>query len=487
MNYVFCVVLLLFLLLFLLSRKEKIPDILMKASGFHCFTKSACYLLKHTHFNRLKNSRAQNKIEERLKGLYPSYDGRELLMKYYVEKWQQILLLLFFGTLLSFIIHLSGNLGVFSLKNNEITRGDYGEIAKDIVLVGKTDRLEETFKVKVEPRKLSEEEIEAFYVDFLIQLEEQVLGENSSLDEIRKDMNLMEEIEPFPFTLSWESNNYSRMDSSGKITEPVENPMGEYVSLTAHIKYEEWSRDYCFFIRLMPVSYTDEELEKIKIEEALSLSDQNTKTKMTFKLPEKVGMENVIWSEVKSDGSCEIFLCILIAGVFLYYGKDRELVQKMKAREGEMLSDYPEIITKLSLYMGAGMSIKSSWKKMVEEYDERNLQTKKKRYAYEEMKVTVREMESGISEWNAYYNFGKRCKIHNYLKFSLLLTQNLKKGTNGILSFLSEEASRSFEERKNMARKLGEEAGTKLLIPMMLMLIVVIVIIMVPAFQSFTY
>jgi hypothetical protein len=43
----------------------------------------------------------------------------------------------------------------------------------------------------------------------------------------------------------------------------------------------------------------------------------------------------------------------------------------------------------------------------------------------------------------------------------------------------------AFEERKETAKRLGEEAGTKLLIPMMIMLVLVLVIIMVPAFQAF--
>ena len=41
-----------------------------------------------------------------------------------------------------------------------------------------------------------------------------------------------------------------------------------------------------------------------------------------------------------------------------------------------------------------------------------------------------------------------------------------------------------FEERKDFAKKLGEEAGTKMLAPMFLMLGVVLVIIVVPAFFS---
>ena len=41
-----------------------------------------------------------------------------------------------------------------------------------------------------------------------------------------------------------------------------------------------------------------------------------------------------------------------------------------------------------------------------------------------------------------------------------------------------------FEERKARAKRLGEEAGTKLLVPMFFMLAVVLVIVIVPAFMS---
>lgn len=71
------------------------------------------------------------------------------------------------------------------------------------------------------------------------------------------------------------------------------------------------------------------------------------------------------------------------------------------------------------------------------------------------------------------------------LKFGSLLSQNLKKGSRGLVELLEQEAENGMEERKSLARKLGEEAGTKLLLPMLLMLILVIVILMVPAILSF--
>ena len=61
---------------------------------------------------------------------------------------------------------------------------------------------------------------------------------------------------------------------------------------------------------------------------------------------------------------------------------------------------------------------------------------------------------------------------------------NLSMDMMKVLAGLTEDFAKAFEERKNMAKKLGEEAGTKLMIPLFLMLAVVFVIVTVPAFLT---
>ena len=99
--------------------------------------------------------------------------------------------------------------------------------------------------------------------------------------------------------------------------------------------------------------------------------------------------------------------------------------------------------------------------------------------------MTCYELQSGRSEKEAYDHLGKRCQVQVYMKLSTLLSQNLRKGSNDLLRVLRQEADTAFEERKGLAKKLGEEAGTKLLLPMMMMLCIVMVIIMIPAYFSF--
>ena len=55
-----------------------------------------------------------------------------------------------------------------------------------------------------------------------------------------------------------------------------------------------------------------------------------------------------------------------------------------------------------------------------------------------------------------------------------------------MVNLLRTEAVEAFHERKEAAKRLGEEASTKLIVPMAIMLFIVLVIIMIPALLSFS-
>ena len=63
-------------------------------------------------------------------------------------------------------------------------------------------------------------------------------------------------------------------------------------------------------------------------------------------------------------------------------------------------------------------------------------------------------------------------------------TQLPRKGTKGLAEILENEVNDAYEDRKALARKKGEEAGTKLLLPMGIMLVISMAIIIIPAFLS---
>lgn len=66
-----------------------------------------------------------------------------------------------------------------------------------------------------------------------------------------------------------------------------------------------------------------------------------------------------------------------------------------------------------------------------------------------------------------------------------LLEQNRKNGSKNLRETLRLEMADAFEQRKHQAKRMGEKAGTKLLIPLFLLLAVVMAMITVPAWIAF--
>ena len=155
--------------------------------------------------------------------------------------------------------------------------------------------------------------------------------------------------------------------------------------------------------------------------------------------------------------------------------------EKKKRESEEMRRDYPQIINRFSLYIGAGMSVRNAWQRITEDY-RKNKERTGRRKAYEEMIYTENQMKNKAAESECYEEYGIRCGLSVYRRFGTLLSQNLRKGSKGLSELLKRETGEMFEERKKQARKLGEEAGTKLMIPLFMMLAVVFIIVIVPAF-----
>lgn len=149
-----------------------------------------------------------------------------------------------------------------------------------------------------------------------------------------------------------------------------------------------------------------------------------------------------------------------------------------------MMQDYPEILSKLTLLLGAGVNLRRAMERIGQDYVNYT-RDREKRKAYEVILEICREMDRGISEKQAYERLGERCEMMSYRTLSALLVQHLQKGSRGMERMLEEEAQKAQEMRQQQARVLGEQASAKLLVPMILMLLVVFAILMIPAWLTF--
>ena len=130
------------------------------------------------------------------------------------------------------------------------------------------------------------------------------------------------------------------------------------------------------------------------------------------------------------------------------------------------------------------MTSKAAWFRIISDYHRNLREGGEKRFVYEEMIVAANEMKQGITEAEAYDHFGHRCGTSQYLKFCSILIQSVKTGAGGMGRMLAEAGEEAVIVRRENAKRVGEEAGTKLLFPMIVLLGVVMFIVIVPAFMS---
>lgn len=366
-----------------------------------------------------------------------------------------------------------------------VTRNDYGEGKKIETYEATVEDGEEkeTLQIEVNEREYTHEEIQELFQKVTAELDSVVLGENDSLDRVEKNLNLVTELADYPVDIRWELDSYQVLNIEGEIQEEHLQEEGTLVELRGTVSYREEQMVYVRNAFIYPPTRNGVEKVIYDIQQELLTLEAETRQAESFALPQEIAGKSIQWGQKKeSHWQYILVLGVVLSGFVIYRERDK-VKQKEKQRQEELLRDYPGMISKLTMLLSTGTTLKSAWEKIVQNYEEQKGQLGT-HLVYEEMKVTLHEMNSGISEAEAYERFGKRCGMTTYMKFGTLLSQNLRKGSKGISDILRMEAIQSFENRKSTARRLGEEAGAKLLMPMMGMLAVVLVMIMVPAFLT---
>lgn len=361
----------------------------------------------------------------------------------------------------------------------EIVRNSYGEGSKveSYKVTVEDELVGAPLDVEIQERAYSHAEIQEIFSEIMEKLDEVILGENERNSQVEKDLNLVQKVEGYPVEIRWELDNYDVMDINGTIHQENTNPGGTLVELRGTLSYGMEEAVYVRHVTIYPEAKSEEEAWIEAVGQSVTEKEEATREERGFSLPEEVLGKKVRWEKKKDlRGYFVLVVGFFICGLLIWKNKQDEKEEKQK-KVNQMIRDYPDMISKFTLLLGTGMTVKNTWIKIAGDYEG-------KRAVYEEMRITCNEMKSGIPEAEAYERFGKRCETAIYMKFGALLSQNLKKGGKGLSELLRLEAIQAFENRKSMARRMGEEAGTKLLIPMFGMLAVVMVMVIVPAFLS---
>lgn len=367
------------------------------------------------------------------------------------------------------------------LQRNEYGEGDYEQRLTLSVEGGE----EVPYELTVPEQLLTTEQEQEYLAAAVEEIEHEFPGENKSVNHIERAVIVKDSYQEGKVSASWSFEDSDMVDLHGKVTADELPSEGVPVKARVALVCGESERTEEFYFRVFPAERTAE--EELLWQIGRELKQQGASAGEAYlKLPQKIEGKTLAWQMQKGHMPEKIFLFGAALTVFVPLLEHSRKKEQEKKRERLLTLEYPEVISKLALLLGAGMTLKAALRKLAEAYEQhKGKQGTEHRPVYEEILTTCREIENGMGEAAAYERFGERCKNAEYRKLGTILEQNLKKGSYSLAILLDQEAEAAFEKRKAAARRYGEEAGTKLLFPMLMMLGLVMIVLMVPAMLAF--
>lgn len=444
------------------------------------------------------------------------------------------------GIIFAILSLITNNKSIY-VRPNEIERSSYGTQKTPYFINVDAENLARNmeFSVSVSSKKYTREEADEVFAKKIEELKIDILNENESLEKVNSKLNFKTDLgdgvkASYAFEPKKIDEYYDKYKKRSKKSTKSEISISEstpsiatksdisdfkyyveyqnvidgsgnvnnenfkltefctgyiVVQLSTEIKGKEGSyksEKYMLPVRVVSRELSPIEAFKVAFKKEVANSDKETIDEDTIKLPKVINDFKVTYREKRNIG----FLLMPIFGILvaiLLDARDKEQEKEKQKRRIRLLEiDFAQIISKILLYVSSGMTIRNSFIRLAEQYQKNKKEDKnyEPHVAYEELIVVKNKLTSGYSEINAYEEMAKNVNMRVYTRFLNIIIQSIKNGNKDLKNILNMEVQDALYERKQNAKKLGEEASTKLVLPLMMMLSIIMVVIMVPAFMG---
>ncbi len=440
---------------------------------------------------------------------------------------KQMLLCISVSLLLTILVFFLGLQDGVLKEGFRLPRSGYGGSKQYITLEvsGLTEDTSVPLDITVSPKRYTEEEANAVFREIYDQLEELVVAEGESFANLQHDLRLLTPLATSGVQLSWdfypeldpalaagsvtpdEARAYYRkyrhlMDSDGTLHNETLAPgtvVTGYLSLimstdivptgtdgeTKYLKTQYHSAPYRIYVGIVPRALSRYESLLLQLQQAITTEDEGSLGENMLSLPTEIDGQRIYYSEHEDRSYLLLPLLGVIAAMAIYMRQGQARRTEKKQREALLMLDYSELVSKLMVYIGAGLTVRNALETISQHFDALIARSiKEDRPLYQELRTMVIQFRRNMPESEIYLSFGRRVNLKPYTKLVSLIEQNRMNGARNLRAMLELEMEDAFEQRKTTARRLGEEAGTKLLLPLFIMLGIVMIIVIVPAMSA---
>lgn len=254
---------------------------------------------------------------------------------------------------------------------------------------------------------------------------------------------------------------------------------------TKYLKTQYHSAPYRIYVGIVPRALSRYESLLLQLQQAITSEDEGSLGENMLSLPTEIDGQRIYYSEHEDRSYLLLPLLGVIAAMAIYMRQGQARRTEKKQREALLMLDYPELVSKLMVYIGAGLTVRNALETISQHFDALIARgIKEDRPLYQELRTMLIQFRRNMPESEIYLSFGRRVNLKPYTKLVSLIEQNRMNGARNLRAMLELEMEDAFEQRKTTARRLGEEAGTKLLLPLFIMLGIVMIIVIVPAMSA---
>ena len=393
------------------------------------------------------------------------------------------ILCLMAGVFLSAAYIFAGGRESVLREGRYILRSSYGEGEEEYELrVSGIGDEEETISLTVSERKHTDQELQALFSELAEQLPMIMAADNKDLDNVNRDLYLPDSVDGFEgIRLSWYPEDPELISYKGELVTEVTEAVETGLSLV--MKGGDLSDEYFYRIRLIPAVYTEDEQIRRELIRSIEEADKRNREEELMELPMEISGRKLSYSEKRDMTPVLIMALSISAALLLWLRPAEEERRKQRERKESLRRDYPELVTRLLLYTGAGLTIKNAWISICEDMEEMD-GTGQGRVLTGELRRTVNDMEKGVPESRAYPEFGRRCGLRCYQRLAAILEQGRRNGDRNLRERLRFEMDEAYEERRNRALRTGQEASTRLMLPLFISFAAIMLIVMAPSLMS---
>ena len=254
-------------------------------------------------------------------------------------------------------------------KNGVLRRNPKGEGAYEVELSWQTEDGQEgqSILLQVPEQGYDAEEEQRLLEAAREEIAATFPGTNESVNDIRTDVCIRESYQNGAVTAEWSFDSYAFITAEGKLENEDAPAEGTIVEAEAELCCQSRKEQYTFYFCIYPPNYSEEEqlarnVEQLVQEEAARNGQE------ALVLPETAEGKTILW-DVRRERTPEklLLLGILIALCVPFVEKSKR-EEREKQRKELLTLEYPELVSRLTILMGAGMSVFAAWRRLTGNY-----------------------------------------------------------------------------------------------------------------------